>query len=129
MRKRASVVLVSLLVIAFFSFARAQENKADISGKEMTPSGKMEIKRNKTREMRAMMMNKSLVATKDGGIVVLGGNKLLKYDKDLVLQKEVEIKLDMGGTRKKSSKKCPMKDKNKETENTTESVTGEEQEE
>ncbi|MFH0791363.1 MAG: hypothetical protein V2A64_07010 [Candidatus Omnitrophota bacterium] len=129
MRKRWSVVLVGLLVIAFFSFARAEDKKADMSGKEMMRSGKMEMKKNRIGEMHAMMADKSLVATKDGGIVVLAGNKLLKYNKDLVLQKEVEIKTDMGGRRKKFMEKCPMLNKDMESENNTEGVIEKEQEE
>ena len=43
------------------------------------------------------MMNKSIVATPDGGVIIVMGNKLLKYDKDLNLVKEVEIKMDMDG--------------------------------
>ena len=37
------------------------------------------------------LMNSSMVATSDGGIVVLHANKLTKYDKDLNVVKEVEI--------------------------------------
>jgi hypothetical protein len=43
--------------------------------------------------MRGMMGN--LVATNDGGVVVLMGRKLYKYDKNLNLVKEAEIKVDM----------------------------------
>jgi hypothetical protein len=48
------------------------------------------------------VMQKQMVATSDGGVIVLTGNKLLKYDKDLNLVKEaelqsgVELKMDMG---------------------------------
>ena len=37
------------------------------------------------------MPRESLVATSDGGVVVLSGPRLVKYDKDLNLVKEVEI--------------------------------------
>ena len=43
--------------------------------------------------MGRMMKNTSMVATSDGGVVVLMGNKLYKYDKDLMLQKQTEIKI------------------------------------
>ena len=33
--------------------------------------------------MMKSMMEKTMVATSDGGIIVLAGNKLTKYDKDL----------------------------------------------
>jgi hypothetical protein len=41
-----------------------------------------------------MMHNGSLVATQDGGVIVMMGNELIKYDKDLNLAKQVEIKFD-----------------------------------
>ena len=44
--------------------------------------------------MGGMMYGASLAATEDGGALVLMGNKLCKYDKDLNLVKEVEIKMD-----------------------------------
>lgn len=46
--------------------------------------------------MMHSMMGKELVATQDGGVVVLVGNKLQKYDKNLQLIKEVEVKQDKG---------------------------------
>jgi len=49
------------------------------------------------------MMKASMVVAQDGGVIVLLGNKLSKYDADLNFVKEVEIKLPpmMG-------KQCPM---------------------
>ena len=37
-------------------------------------------------------MQKQMVATSDGGVIVMAGHKLFKYDKDLNLVKEVELK-------------------------------------
>jgi hypothetical protein len=51
--------------------------------------------------MSGMMCSSSLVATQDGGVIVLVGDKLLKYDKDLNLVKEAELKID--------TKKCGKK--------------------
>ncbi|HUN55612.1 MAG TPA: hypothetical protein VMU29_10695 [Smithella sp.] len=45
--------------------------------------------------MGMMHMMGHMVATGDGGVIVMMGNKLYKYDKDLNLKKEVEIKIDM----------------------------------
>jgi hypothetical protein len=50
-----------------------------------------------------MGMGKEMVATSDGGIIVLVGNKLYKYDKDLNLKKEVELKID-----KQMMEKCRL---------------------
>ena len=61
--------------------------------------------------MMGSMMKKEMVATGDGGVIVLSGNKLLKYDKDLELLKEVELPMDMKGMHEKMEemmKNCPM---------------------
>ncbi len=62
--------------------------------------------------MHGMMMGKSgIVATQDGGVIVMTGNKLYKYDKDLNLVKEAEVKMDMEGMQKmmtEMKEKCPM---------------------
>jgi hypothetical protein len=44
--------------------------------------------------MGPMMHSTSVVATQDGGVVILMGNELLKYDKELNLIKKAEIKFD-----------------------------------
>jgi len=52
-----------------------------------------------------MMEKTQMVATDEGGVIVLAGGKLLKYDADLNLVKEVDVKMPaspMGG------KQCPM---------------------
>ena len=61
--------------------------------------------------MMKAMMEKSIVATTDGGVVVLAGNKLIKFDKDLNVLKEVEIKVDMEAMQKSMKemmKNCPL---------------------
>ncbi len=40
------------------------------------------------------MMGKAMVPTEDGGVVVMIGNKLYKYDKNLKLKKQAEIPVD-----------------------------------
>jgi hypothetical protein len=56
--------------------------------------------------MAEMMMGRSMIATQDGGVALLMGNKLIKYDKDLNLQKEVEVKPDMECMRKMMTEMC-----------------------
>ncbi len=57
-------------------------------------------------KMDCMKMGKTnMVASDDGGVIILAGNKLLKYDADLNLVKEVEVPMPAWG------KQCPMKDK------------------
>ena len=61
--------------------------------------------------MMMKMMEKTVVATSDGGIVVVLGNKITKYDKDLNVLKEIEIKMDRENMKKDMDdmmKMCPM---------------------
>jgi hypothetical protein len=106
------IFLVGLFMIGFASFAFTQENKGDMTD---MMKGVGEIFQGKTKgksDACDMIMGKSLVATADGGVIVWLGNKLFKYDKDLVLQKEVEIKIDMESMQK-MMKKCSMSGKMK----------------
>ncbi|HJX32384.1 MAG TPA: hypothetical protein VJ624_11155 [Thermodesulfobacteriota bacterium] len=110
------ICLVILLTMGIFSLAIAQDKTEMKGGKGMmgkqgmmTEHGKM--MGDKCWMMSHMMMDKSLVATEDGGVIVMVGNKLQKYDKDLVLQKEVEIKIDLEGMQKTMMEmmgKCPL---------------------
>ena len=104
MRRVLNVVLTGLFVTMFCSLALAQEKKESMMGKGMMQGGMM---------CEESMMGKSLVATSDGGVIVLIGNKLQKYDKNLVLQKEAEIKMDTAGMQKMMQMmgKCPMQGK------------------
>lgn len=58
------------------------------------------------REMGMAMMKRTLVPTQDGGIALLMGDKLVKYDKDLNVQKEAELKRDPEGMRKMMEEMC-----------------------
>jgi hypothetical protein len=44
--------------------------------------------------MGPMMRSTSMVPTSDGGVIVLMGNELLKYDKDLNLTKQAQVNFD-----------------------------------
>ena len=116
MKQIGIIVLVGLLMIGFSSWAFTEENKdemTDMISKNMKQVGDMFQGKTKGKgDLCDMMMGKSLVATADGGVVVWLGNKLFKYDKDLVLQKEVEIKIDIEGMQK-MMKKCSMRGKMK----------------
>jgi outer membrane lipoprotein-sorting protein len=82
----------------------------DITGKSCQGYEAMEMNHMKGIMMKDMM-EKSLVATNDGGVIVLAGNTLTKYDKDLNLLKEVEVKMDMARMQKEMKemmKNCPM---------------------
>lgn len=52
------------------------------------------------------MMDREVVATSDGGVVVLTGGMLTKYDKDLNKVKETEITFDVEAIRAKMREMC-----------------------
>lgn len=60
--------------------------------------------------MMESMMSRSVVATADG-VVVMAGDKLMKFDKDLNLVKEVPVAIDTEAVQKKMcsmAENCPM---------------------
>lgn len=56
------------------------------------------------------MMGKTMVPSDDGGVIVMIGNKLYKYDKDLNLKKETEISVDYKNMKKMMMKMHDMDD-------------------
>lgn len=115
MKKVASIGLVALFLLSLgtVSFAEGMKSMKDKDssmdmGKGMMGDKKMGMMMG---PMMMKMMEKSLVPTSDGGIVLLAGNKITKYDKDLNVMKEVEIKIDMDAMQKEMDgmmKMCPM---------------------
>jgi hypothetical protein len=109
-RKVNLVLILFFLVISFSISANGKEGKnikQEGSSKMMGSMGMMH--HGKMRKMMPMMygmMSKSIVATKDGGVIVMIGNRLLKYDKNLNLQKEIKINVDMQQMMEKMRGKC-----------------------
>jgi len=106
MRRLMSVLVAIVLMagISGLSFAQGPANPKDAMAAKP-----MEMKKDMKKCMMCpmhcgMMMKKMMIATSDGGVIVMAGKKLIKYDKDLNLVKEVEIKMDM----EKMMKDCPM---------------------
>lgn len=114
MKKLVLVVLAGLFLTVFSSHVRAEDvaQQTDKSGDMMEHQMIMKSEKvrdpNKMMKMFHMMMVKNMVATNDGGVIVLVGDKLQKYDKNLVLQKETEIKIDEKQMQKMMPR-CPMK--------------------
>jgi len=90
MKKIFCAALVLSLMLALPVFAE------ETSKKEMSAMPGMDC--------MGMGGKANMVATDEGGVIVLAGNKLIKYDADLNIVKEVEVKMPvpMGG------KMCPM---------------------
>lgn len=94
------------LAFCFIIVAQPQEN-TDTSG----GNGMGNMRMNKDGAGCGMMMQmmsgpRAAFATEDGGIIIVTGNKIQKYDKDLKLKKEVEIKADSAAM-KKMMQQCP----------------------
>ncbi len=61
--------------------------------------------------MMAGMTQKALASTSDGGVFVLCGNKLMKFDAELKLGKQIEVPMDEQAMCQKMEQmmsKCPM---------------------
>ena len=115
--KKVKVVLSALaamMLIASLCYAEAEggmRQGGDMSQKGMEKHGKMSDMCPRHCMMMMKKMSKSMVATSDGGVVVMSGNRLLKYNKDLELKKEVKIKADsecMEGKAAEMKEGCPM---------------------
>ena len=104
MKKIIFILLAAAVCMSFLSvsFARDKgENKWDKKGQgcPMCHMNKMK------------MGGKELIATQDGGVVLMMGNKLIKYDGAMNLVKEVEIKMDTEAMKKSMEEmmsNCPM---------------------
>jgi hypothetical protein len=99
----------SLLVLSFGSLLtlHAQQNKSPQQGCGMGMHGMMDSTAMCAMMMMNMMKPGAAFALPDGGFVVIMGNKISKYDKDLILKKEIEMKIDTTAF-KKMIHECPM---------------------
>jgi hypothetical protein len=106
MKKILFVLLAAVICMSFLSISFAR----DMGEKKWDKKDKMDC------PMYKMMGCKELLATQDGGVVLMLGNKLIKYDASMNLVKEVEIKIDMEAmknTMEEMKKSCPMMDSEK----------------
>lgn len=104
MKRITFFILAVLVITAFPLYAEHEDKEGDHSMCDKKMMG---------MPMMMQMMQKSVTATSDGGVVIVVGNKITKYDKDLNVVKEVEGKMDMEAM----MKKCPMmKGKKSDTE-------------
>lgn len=104
MKKTILAIVILSLLILVPAFAEETQQKEPMP--EMMMEKPMGMPMPGMGKMNCPMMGKAqMVATNEGGVIVLVGNKLMKYDADLNLVKEVEVKMPMppmGG------KQCPM---------------------
>ncbi len=88
-----TVVLCFIFSAACFAQAAAQQQK--VPRKIAAKPSSTQTKQRRMQSMARMFAATSkIVATTDHGVVVLVGNKLYKYDRNLRLIKEQEIKIN-----------------------------------
>ncbi len=91
--KVLALAIVSIMFCSVLAFAQGSDEKNQPVVEEKMQEKQMDQKPMAGMIMQMMgAMQKQMAATNDGGVIVLTGNKLLKYDKDLNLVKEVELK-------------------------------------
>ena len=109
--KKNVLIFIAVALFTASGLVYAQEMKGGMMGSGMTGKGMMDGKMMGMHGMMMKMMDRNVVATSDGGIVIVAGNKLTKFDKDLNLVKEVELKMDTEGMQKMMDdmkSMCPM---------------------
>ena len=121
MRRLALIVMVGVVVFTVYTVFAQEKEK---TGEEMMPKPMMTQKG--AMQMCPMgggcpmgmmacmsMAGQSLAATEDGGVVLMAGCKLVKYDSALNKVKEVQIEMDVEAMQAKMQKMmkacgCPM---------------------
>ncbi len=118
--KKNTWAIMLVILFAITGLVNAEEMKDGMKSKGMSSGmmdggmmgkGMMDGKMMGMCSMMQSMMQKQVVSTGDGGIIVVAGNKITKYDKDLNVVKEVEQKMDMEGMQKmmeNMKSMCPM---------------------
>ena len=116
------VLIVALFVGVPSGYSLFEKNTGDNSkqGKNMPPTGmkregvgstaaRPAISMDLMQNMMVMqaMKERSIVATSEGGMVVIIGNQMVKYDKDLNVVKEAELKIDLDKLRQNMMKMIP----------------------
>lgn len=109
--KKNVLIFIAVVLFTASGLVYAQEMKGGMMDSGMMGKGMMDGKMMGMHGMMMKMMDRNVVATSDGGIVIVAGNKLTKFDKDLNLVKEVELKVDTEGMQKMMDdmkSMCPM---------------------
>ncbi len=134
MKKLLIVLTVCLIAAMFISFAVAQDRNTPMTQKNM---GKNMSNMNMNKEnwtpgneaamwgshaacgtMMGSFMSHSMVSSGDGGVIVMMGDKLQKYDRNLMLVKEINVSYDMADLNKmmgEIQKMCYMNQQNMQT--------------
>lgn len=110
---RQGIILgITVLILSVPGLALAQmEKEAGIFERKM-PMGHGMMKSG--CPLMKTLSERTVIATSDGGVVVVFGNTMTKYDQDLDVVKEVELKMDLDAVKKMMEGmkgECPVQDK------------------
>ena len=106
MRNRV-IAVVGIIMVCCLVYVFAQEP----NDMPMKPGDMGMMKCPMCHMMMGSMMTKSMGVLPDGGVVVMAMGKLIKFDKDMNVVKEVEIPFDAEAMQKKMEQmmqNCPM---------------------
>jgi hypothetical protein len=111
MKRTMFLSLIVVVSIAFMSLAIAQDRTTTMKetektgmmnkqgmmgqGEHMMGQGESWGPHEMCGMMMGSMMEHCMVPTGDGGVIVMMGDKLMKYDRDLNLVKEMQVAIDM----------------------------------
>lgn len=114
----AALILVSVLAVSFAQQSGEAEGMLSKMGKDVPTAYQGMMGKEHMMSMCPMhhmmmgsMMSKTIVPTEDNGVIVLAGEKLMKFDKDLNLVKEAQVPIDTEAIQSKMTQmmgKCPM---------------------
>ena len=100
MKRTGTALLTTLTVVAVFAgsvwaaeHGPGMHQRHNMHGKREM-AGKKAMKRDMSKmqdRMMGGMMKRQVVATEDGGVIIVAGNLLLKYDENLELVKKTSI--------------------------------------
>ncbi len=111
---RSARIGLTVLAGALFFAVNAQQDTGmsgmGQGGMKMSLEGMMDSSSMSCMMMMHFMKPIFAFSTEDGGFVVIVGNKIMKYDKEANLKKEIELKMDTAAMNKMmmQMKSCPM---------------------
>ena len=118
------VFVVGISAVSFL-FAATQDEPKRVEGRANMPTSP-DMERRGMGMMNPSMMNnmmmmqamreRSIVPTSDGGVLVVVGSQMMKYDKDLNLVKEAELKINMDKIREGMMSGMPSQNSSKPSE-------------
>lgn len=112
MKKVLFLVVVAAMVLGIAICSFAQPPSCPMGGEKGGPGSEERGMKKGHEQMTCMMMKcameKEVVATSDGGVVVVVGDRIMKYDKDLNLKKEARLNLDTEAVMKDAMEKSKM---------------------